>query len=48
MLSEIYKNDLNNMKFPSLLIFIIQDKILYNELYIPEKDSKKYKLNDII
>jgi len=43
MLSEIYENDLNNMKFPSPLIFIIQEKMIYDELYIPEKSSNKYK-----
>ena len=30
------------MKFPSPLIFIIQEEMIHDELYIPSKDSKKY------
>ena len=42
-LSEIYENDLNNMTFPSPLIFIIKEKMIYDELYVPTKDSTEYK-----
>ena len=45
-LSEIYDNDLQNMKFESPLIFIIKEKMKFDKLFIPTKDSKeseKYK-----
>jgi len=42
-LSEIYENDLKNMKFPTPLIFIIKEMMVYDKLYVPEKGSMKYK-----
>ena len=42
-LSEIYDNDLNNMEFPSPLIFIIKEKNTYDKLMIPKRNSKEYK-----
>ena len=46
ILSEIYENDLAGMTFPDPLIFIIKEKMIYEKLYIPTKNSKnseKYK-----
>ena len=46
ILSDIYENDLAGMTFPDPLIFIIKEKMIYEKLYIPTKDSKdseKYK-----
>ena len=46
ILSDIYENDLAGMTFPDPLIFIIKEKMKYDKLYIPTKDSKnaeKYK-----
>ena len=46
ILSEIYENDLAGMTFPDPLIFIIKEKMIYEKLYIPtknSKDSEKYK-----
>ena len=40
-LSEIYDNDLKGMEFPDPLIFIIKEKMIYDKLYIPTKDSNK-------
>ena len=42
-LSEIYDNDLKGMEFPDPLIFIIKEKMIYDKLYIPTKDSNKSK-----
>ena len=42
-LSEKYNNDLKNTIFDVPLIFTIKEKRLYDELYIPTKDSKEYK-----
>jgi len=42
-LSEIYDNDLKGMEFPDPLIFIIKEKMVYDKLYIPTKDSNKNK-----
>ena len=38
-LSEIYDNDLQKMKFPSPLIFIIKEKKIYHKFKVPEKNS---------
>ena len=43
LLSDIYDNDLNGTKFDIPLIFIIKEKMKYEELIIPETSSKKYK-----
>ena len=42
-LSEIYDNDLQKMKFPSPLIFIIKEKKIYHKFKVPEKNSTEYK-----
>ena len=42
-LSEIYENDLENMDFPSPLVFIIKEEMKYEELMIQKNDLKKYK-----
>ena len=42
-LSEIYENDLRDMKFPYPLIFTNKEKMIYDELFIPQKDSNEYK-----
>ena len=42
ILSEIYENDLAKT-FGDSLIFIIKEKMVYETLYIPTKESKKYK-----
>jgi ABC-type multidrug transport system fused ATPase/permease subunit len=42
-LSEIYDNDLKEMEFPDPLIFIIKEKMIYDELLIPTKESYEYK-----
>ena len=42
-LSEVYNNDLSSMKFDTPLIFIIKEKMIYDELIIPQKDSKESK-----
>ena len=48
-LSEIYDNDLGNMKFPAPLIFIIKEKMIYDKFIVHEKESKIYKyLNDYL
>ena len=41
-LSVIYDNDLHR-DFPTPLIFIIKEKMIYDRLYIPKKDSNEYK-----
>ena len=41
-LSNIYDNDLRNMKFPEPLIFIVKEEMIYHKLKVPEKDSKEY------
>jgi len=46
ILSDIYENDLAGMTFPDPLIFINKEKMKYEKIYIPTKDSKdseKYK-----
>ena len=43
ILSEIYDNDLNNMTFPSSLIFIIKEKMVFDSLKIPTKNSNQYE-----
>ena len=45
-LTEIYDNDLKNMSFPSPLIFIIKEKMLYDEFYVPDKNSNLYKSSE--
>ena len=42
-LSEIYDNDLKNMKFKEPLIFINKEENKYQELILPESDSKLYQ-----
>ena len=42
-LSDIYDNYLKCMDFPAPLIFIIKEKRIYYELYIPSKESSKNK-----
>ena len=42
-LSDVYDNDLRNMKLVTPLIFIIKEKMKYDKLLIPEKDSKEYQ-----
>jgi len=41
-LSNIYDNDLRNMKFPEPLIFIVKEEMVYHKLKVPEKKSKEY------
>ena len=41
-LSVIYDNDLCR-DFPTPLIFIIKERMIYDRLYIPAKDSNEYK-----
>ena len=41
-LSVIYDNDLHR-DFPTPLIFIIKEKMIYDRLYIPTKNSNEYK-----
>ena len=43
ILSEVYKNDLDNMKFKDPLIYIIKEKLKCEQLQIPDHDSKEYK-----
>ena len=40
-LSAIYDNDLHR-DFPTPLIFIIKEKMIYNRLYIPTKETNEY------
>ena len=56
MLSEIYKNDLNNMKFPSLLMILFKISKILNLPYsdeslssiIEEKSNYYIIANDIL
>ena len=45
ILSKVYENDYNKMEYDAPLIFTFKkgDKMLYDKLVIPKKDSKKYK-----
>jgi len=45
-LSNIYDNDLRNMKFPEPLIFIVKEKMIYHKLKVPSKDSKEYSSSE--
>ena len=47
-LSEVYDNDLDNMKFSSPLIFIIKEKMKIDKLTIPTKNSKEYNSIDYL
>ena len=42
-LSEKYENDLKKMEFKSPLIFIIKEKMEFDEFYVPTKTTKEYK-----
>jgi midasin (ATPase involved in ribosome maturation) len=42
-LSEVYKNDLENMEFKEPLIYKNKDKLKFEKLYIPSHDSQEYK-----
>ena len=42
-LSEKYENDLKKMKFKSPLIFIIKEKMIFDEFYVPTKTTNEYK-----
>ena len=41
-ISNIYDNDLHR-EFPTPLIFIIKEKMIYDRLYIPTKETNDYK-----
>ena len=41
-LSSIYDNDLHR-EFPTPLIFIIKEKMIYDKLFIPTKESSDYQ-----
>ena len=42
-LSEKYENDLKKMKFKSPLIFIIKEKMIFDEFYVPTKTTNEYE-----
>ena len=43
ILSNIIGNDLSNMKFPTLLIFINKEVVMHHKVNISDKDSKNYE-----
>ena len=43
LLTKVYTSDLKDMKYPDPLIFIIKEKMIYDNFFVPTSDSDKYK-----
>ena len=43
LLTKVYDSDLRDMKFPDPLIFIIKEKMIYENFFVPSDDSDIYK-----